>query len=118
MILDKGILSVFRREELALSGEMPKPRYTPIFMGWYGEISFETSPARPTEGREELRTDARVRILQDRRIKQDDLVVLAETEDFLGRGDAPAYRITRAYHGPDETGVTQITDLSLEVYVP
>lgn len=118
MILDSGICSIFRKEDAALSGEMPRPFYSLIGQGWFGELSFETSPARPTEGRQELKTDARIRILQNRAIRQHDIVVLAEVQDIQDAETAPVYRITRAYHGADESGATLISDLSLEVYEP
>ena len=119
MILDAGICSIFRKVDLALSGEMPRPGFELIGQSWYGELSFETSPARPTEGRQELKTDTRVRILQNRAIKQDDVVVLQDLAVFEDRAqDEPVYKITRAWHGPDETGATLISDLSLEVFRP
>lgn len=119
MILDTGICTVFRKVDMALSGEMPRPGYEPVSKGWYGELSFETSPARPTEGRQELKTDARVRILQDRTIKQNDVAVLRDLDAFADRDPSdPVYRITRAYHGRDENGAELITDLTLEVYRP
>ena len=119
MILDTGICSVFRRQETARPGEMPKPGYMLLYVGWYGELSFETSPARPTEGRKELKTDARIRILQCREIKQDDIAILRDIADFSQRRDGePVYKITRAYHGKDEKSGALITDLTLEVYRP
>lgn len=119
MILDTGICSVFRAMDMALSGEMPRKGYGLIGKSWYGELSFETSPASPTDGRQEFRTDARIRLLQNRSIRQDDVVILRDLPDWNSRGDAdPVYRITRAYHGADDAGTTLITDLTLEVYRP
>lgn len=119
MILDKGIATVFRRTETAEPGEMPKPCYKALARSWYGELSFETSPARQTEGRKELRTDLRVRILRCTAIKQDDVVVLRYLDRFDDRqpGDL-IYKINRAYHGRDDDNGEQITDLSLEVDRP
>ena len=119
MILDSGICSIFRKQDIALSGEMPRASYSLIGQSWYGELSFETSPARPTEGRQELKTDTRVRILQNRAIRQDDVVVLRDLTVFEDRAqNEPVYKITRAWHGPDENGATLISDLSLEVFRP
>lgn len=119
MILDNGICTVFRPQDLALSGEMPRPGYQQITQGWYGELSFETAPARPTEGRRELKTDNRIRILQCRAIKQNDVVVLRQLASFADRAaDDAVYRIVRAYHGTDDQTTDLITDLSLEVYQP
>lgn len=119
MILDSGICTVFRRQNIALSGEMPRPGFQLVGQSWFGELNFETSPNRPTEGRRELKTDARVRILQNREIKQDDVVVLRELPEYEQReADEPVYRITRAWHGTDESGTTPVSDLSLEVIRP
>lgn len=119
MILDSGIVSVFRRSDTAAAGEMPKASYTLLFRGWYGELNFETSPQRPTEGRTELRCDARIRVIQNRNIRQDDVAVLRDIGAWTERTAAdPAYKITRAYHGEDEDGAGLISDLSLEVYKP
>ena len=119
MILDAGICSIFRKYDMALSGEMPRPAYALFWKSWYGELSFETSPQWHTEGREELRTDARIRIQQNRDLKQHDIVVLRNIDRFDDRtAEDSVYRITRAYHGKDDDGPTLITDLSLEVYEP
>ena len=119
MILDAGICSIFRKVDLALSGEMPRPGFELIGQSWYGERSFETNPARPKDGRTELRTDARVRILQNRGVRQHDVVILRDIADFAARDvDETVYRITRAWHGQDDDGPTQVTDLTLEVFEP
>ena len=117
MILDSGVCTVFHPQDLALSGEMPRPGSQFLTAGWYGELSYETTPARPTEGRRELKIDNRIRILQCRAIKQDDVVVLRELASFSERdADDVVYRIARAFHGTDDQTAVPITDLSLEVY--
>ena len=111
MILDSGICTAFRRIDVSENGRMPKYAYNVLAKHWYGELQFETSPAYPTEGREEVSTDARIRILQDRRLNNHDVVVLANTnnvDDVL-----KAYEITRAYHGKDDESGELITDLTL-----
>ncbi len=119
MILDSGICTIFRKVDAAMSGEKPKAVYIVIGRSWYGEANFETSPARPTEGRRELRTDARIRVLQNRSIRQNDVVVLREMADWNdGTAGEPVYRVQRAWHGIDDDGPTPITDLSLEVTRP
>ena len=118
MILDSGICSVFREYDMSLSGEMPRPGYMLLWKSWYGELSFETSPSRPTEGREELRTDARIRVQQCRDIRQRDIVVLKDTDTIDPADGLPMYRVTRAYHGQDDHSPALISDLSLEVYKP
>lgn len=119
MILDSGVLSVFRKTDVSAPGEKPSPVYTLIGQSWYGELSFATSPSRPTEGRQELKMDARVRILQDRSIRQNDVAVLYALTEFNDHDPAlTVYRIIRCYHGQDDSGPTQITDLSLEIIQP
>ena len=119
MLLDAGVCTIFRMLDNSGAGDMPSKAYTPVFRSWYGELSFETSPSRPTEGREERKTDARIRVLQNRTLCQGDVVVLADLSEFVDLADGtPVYRITRAYHGQDDGGPTPITDLTLEVYEP
>lgn len=119
MILDKGICTVFRKTDGAANGSMPTPTYTPFWASWYGELNYETAPNWQTDGREELRADGRIRILQNRQIRQHDVVVLEHLEKFKDRtAGEPVYRIIRAYHGVDDDGPTQISDLTLEVVNP
>lgn len=111
MILDDGICTAFRKADVSEGGHMPKYEYSVIGKHWYKEIAFETAPTYPTEGREEISVDARIRILQDRRLNNHDVVVLANTNDV---GDVmKAYEITRAYHGKDDESGEMITDLTL-----
>lgn len=119
MILDSGVCSIFHPEDIALSGEMPRKQFGLIFQSWYGLLSFETSPAWPTQGRQEQKADLRIRVLQCLAIKQGDVVVLRELADFPRPADGETvYRITRAYHGQDDNSPTLISDLTLEVYKP
>ena len=121
MILDSGICTVFRESAQVIlnSGRMPIKAYTPIWASWYGELSFETTPAWQTDGRKELRTDKRIRVMQCSTIRQNDIVVLEHLESFGQRSsDAVIYRITRAWHGKDDDGPALISDLTLEVVKP
>lgn len=116
MILDSGICTVFRKTDVAEKGRMPTYRYDRIAAHWYGELEFATSATWPTEGREEVQTDARIRILQNRRLANHDVVVLANVQavdDVL-----TAYEITRAYHGRDDESGELITDLTLKRVKP
>lgn len=119
MILDKGICTVFRKIDVSGPGEKPAFTHTRIYQCWYGELAFETSAARPTDNRRELRTDARVRVLQNLGLKQNDVVVLraVDTFDQVEPADL-VYQITRAYHGQDDDGPTLISDLYLEEVRP
>lgn len=118
MILDDGICTVFHAADMSDAGEMPKPVYTPFWASWYGLLDYATSPARPTEGREELKVDERIRVMQCRDIKQNDIVVLDHLQSIEEAAGQVMYRVARAYHGTDGDDPTPITDLSLEVFVP
>ena len=113
MILDKGICTVYRTEDTAAAGAKPVYMETAYFQSWYGELNFETSPARPTDTRKEIRTDTRIRVLQNRAIKEHDRVRLS-----VDGANAPAYEIERAYHGRDDDNGEPITDLTLKKVVP
>lgn len=119
MILDTGICTVFRKTDISAPGEMPVWQYTPIWASWYGELNYETAPVWETEGRKEKRVDERIRILQYRLIRQNDIVVLEQLESFDERSeDSVVYQVIRAFHGIDDDGPTKISDLSLEVVLP
>ena len=119
MILDSGICTVFRKTDISEPGSMPTVSYVPFWASWYGELSYETSPAWPTEGRKEQKADGRIRILQNRQIAQNDVVVLEHLERFADRSQNQiVYRVVRAYHGQDDDGPTPISDLTLEVFQP
>lgn len=119
MILDRGICSIFRKVDTAEAGAMPRPGYILIYQSWYGEPSFETNSARPTDGRKELRTDARIRIMQNREIRQNDVCVLRDVCRFSQvKKSELVFRINRAFHGQDDDGPTLISDLSLEAMEP
>ena len=119
MILDKGMCTVFRPTDASEPGRMPVVTYAPLFCGWYGELSYSTSPAREKEGRTEHQIDGRIRILQCRSIRQNDVVLLEACDDYSKRSaGAVVYRIVRAWHGADEDSPDLISDLSLEVVQP
>lgn len=110
MILDSGICRIIARENAGEPGNMPRLADAGVrFEGYYGELSFETSPAWPTERRMERQTDARIRILQCRGIREDDVAALRAFRAEEER----RFRITRAYHGTDEENGQPITDLTL-----
>lgn len=116
MILDRGVCRVYRKTKTSGAGD--KPGYTDVLFheSYYGELNFETSPAHPTERREEILTAARIRILQNRNIANHDRVELVP---FDGTGDAEnvkRYEVGRAWHGDDGESGDAITDLSLEFY--
>jgi len=119
MILDTGICTVFRKTDTSAAGCMPTIGYTLIGSSWFGELSYETSPAWPTDGRKEQKADRRIRILQNRGIAQDDVVVPEQLTRMQDKSSGtPVYRIARAYHGLDDDGPTPISDLTLEVIEP
>jgi hypothetical protein len=113
MILDKGVCSIFRKTDSSGAGMMPAPSYSLMHQSWYGELSFETAPMYRTPKREDVKTDARIRVLQNRAIANHDVVVLKQCSTVID-GDV-VYEVNRAYHGNDDENGTSITDLSLEV---
>lgn len=119
MILDSGICTVFRPTDVSEPGRMPVKTYAPLTCGWYGELSFQSSPTRQAEGRKEQQIDGKIRILQCREIKQNDVVILEACDDFTRRSEgAVVYQVVRVYHGMDDDGPDPISDLSLEVIRP
>lgn len=113
MILDRGLCRIYRQKSITEPGGKPKSTEEMIFESYYGELNFETSPARPTEKREETQTAARIRILQNREIRKQDV---AELIPFDGtEAKTVKYRIARAWHGADDESGEMISDLTLEV---
>lgn len=114
MILDAGIATIFKAVNAAEPGNKPDMQYVPFHLSAYGELNFSTESRYPTEGREEVRTDARIRILQNRMINNLCRVELTPggSEDIL------LYRVTRAYHGRDDDAGELITDLNMEAITP
>lgn len=113
MILDKGIATVYRKRNTAAPGAKPTFTDEQFFQSWYGELGFETSSFFQTEKREEVKTDARVRVLQNREIKEHDRVTLEPLN-----GAPRAYEVTRAAHYADRESGEMITDLNLEEVSP
>ena len=114
MILDKGLCRVYRKTRVSEAGEKPRFEDLLIHESYYGELQFETSESHPTARREETRTAARVRILQNRGITNHDR---AELQPFDGTaGDTlTRYEVTRAYHGEDDESGEAISDLTLQI---
>lgn len=111
VILDSGILTVFEKQDVSGRGEMPRYEYVPKAQGYYGELDFASGGVWTTQGREDLQIDARVRILQDRRITALDVVALEDVQDVNG---VQLYEIERIYHGRDEESGEKISDISLK----
>ena len=119
MILDKGICTVFRKEDTSSAGDMPSWGYTRIGGSWYGELSFSSRPVWQTEGRKELKVENKIRILQDRQIRENDIVVLEDLTAWANKSSgAVVYDIVKVWHGIDDDGPTPVTDLTLEVVSP
>lgn len=117
MILDDGICSIFEVRDVSQPGEMPKRGYELKEHAWYGILDFSSVASWPTEGREEVRVDERIRILQNRHINNRCVVVLREvdavTDDMVK--NEQVLEVVRAYHGHDDDNGERITDLYLEV---
>lgn len=116
MILDKGICSIFRKYDAAEGASMPVWAYELIHQSWYGELDFATAEIRPTEYREEIKADARIRIHQNRSINNHFVVVL--DKDAVMDEGKERYEVTRAFHGTDQDSGEPITDLTLERVTP
>ena len=113
MILDRGICRIYRKTSTTPAGGKPTSSLSLFHESYYGELAFETSPARPSEKREETQTATRVRILQNRGITNQDVAELTPFDGTMAK--SVKYRIRRAYHGVDDQSGEQITDLTLEV---
>lgn len=114
MILDSGIAIIYRVANIADPGEMPIEGTAEVYRSYFGELDFETSPARPTPNRKETETALRIRIIQNRKIRNEMRVSLI-TEDGQ---TPPIYEITRAFHGTDDESGESITDLNLREVSP
>ena len=113
MILDRGVCKIYRKTSTTPAGGKPTATVAVIHESYYAELNFETAPARPTERREDTKTATRVRILQNRGIRNEDV---AELTPFDGTGAKTVkYRIARAWHGDDSESGEPISDLTLEV---
>ena len=113
MILDCGTCKIYRKTSTTPAGGKKTHTLEEIHESYYGELSFETAPSRPTEGREETRTAARIRVLQCRGIRNDDVAELSPFDGTAAK--TKKYRITRAWHGDDQDSGEPISDLTLEV---
>ena len=119
MILDKGICTIFRKSDTSMPGYMPTVGYTKIGQSWYGKLNYETSPVWQTEGRKEQKTVGKIRILQNCEIAENDVVILEQLDSYAEKSaNAKVFRISRAYHGKDDDGPDDISDLTLEVVQP
>lgn len=107
MILDSGICTVYEVKNVAPPGGMPRMALVQKHQSWYGELNFETAPANAAM-QEVVETSARIRVLQNRDITNNNVVILA---------DGKQYEVTRAYHGVDEESGEPITDLTLKKVV-
>jgi hypothetical protein len=84
-------------------GGMPAETLKKIKDAWYGELNFEAG-AFISGMQEHVEVNARIRLTQDRRISNHNIVTLA---------DGHQYRVVRAYHGVDKKG-QKVSDLSLQ----
>lgn len=112
MILDDGICTIFEMVDKARPGGMPDLQPELKTMAWFAYLDFATAEAWPTQNREEVEVTARIRILQDRSITNQNVVVLEETST-LQKG-MRRLEVVRAYHGHDDENGQPITDLTLK----
>lgn len=110
MRLDSGVCTVFAKQDVSEIGEMPRYDYALKTQSYYAEIDFSTDGNWTTQGREDVVIDARIRIIQDRTITQNDVVMLEDAKEIDLRKH---YAVERAFHGIDEESGIKISDLSL-----
>lgn len=111
MILDDGICTVFSEVDVSRPGGMPAMQLMEKTQSWFGYLDFATVQAWPTDNREEIQADARIRVDQDRKITNKDVVILQECH--LIEDDMERFEVIRAYHGHDDDNGQPITDLTL-----
>ena len=98
MILDAGILTIYRRT----NAKTPRGARQEMGKSWYGELEYASSPYG--QERINFQEERRVRIHQDRRITG---LCVVELED------GSVYEVARAFHGVDEESGERISDLTL-----
>lgn len=111
MILDDGIATIFDMRDVSGAGDMPEMTGSQRAQSYYKTLSFETSPATPTERRIERRTDERIRILRCE-VREEDEVELVDFRRLPGV--VRRMRVIRAFHGIDDESGDEISDLTLE----
>jgi hypothetical protein len=111
VILDRGFCTIYEVSNAAEPGNLPEEILAMKYQSWYGELNFETSPAKMA-AHEGVMASERIRIIQNRSINNHDVAVLSD--QLPPPEDAPRYNIVRAYHGIDEENGQPITDLTLE----
>lgn len=116
MLLKDGMITLLRKTDVSDPGSMPRYEDRSYSQSYYAELHFETRPVYPTEGREERRIDARVRMRQCRDIREDDEAALCSFHPGALAGKR--YKVVRAYHGEDSESGMLISDLSLEEVSP
>lgn len=116
MILDDGVLTVFEKRNMALSGYMPQFEYIPVYKSWYKRLSYSTLPRYLLEQREYSQVSLKVRVLRSERITNHAVVVLRDAGKISP--DDTQYEVIRAFHGDDPDAADPITDIDLEVIQP
>lgn len=104
MILDAGVCSIYTVVNTADSGEKPVDALVLKGKAWYGILNYGTDSEYVTSERQDVVVDAKIRILQDRRVNVLDVVTLA---------NGKRHDVLRVYHGTDDDSGEPISDLSL-----
>lgn len=114
MILDSGILTIYRTIDTAEPGGMPRQTLQALYRGWYGLRAWGSRRRDPTGARPDRQIDCRVRILRLNDLREGDLVILS---DVAATGVlTPAYRVEEFYQAADEESGELISDLYLQRY--
>ncbi len=113
MLLDNGIASVFREVNTAGVGFKPRYAYQRWHQGYYGLLSYETTPARPTDEQEIAETSLRIRMWRVNGLSNNDMIILGDVESAeKAPENLKRYAVTRVYQGEDEAG-QEISDITL-----
>lgn len=102
MLLDAGICIIYRSENAAPSGDMPKEAWAERSQHWYGELTVGVTRYRAAL-KDNERADLLLRIWRDRDIRTTDRCMV----------DGALYKINQVQHRTDEDGLL-VTDLELE----
>lgn len=109
MILDAGIATILRRENISGTGDMPKKQEKEVYRSFFGERTVGISrfySARHTNDR----IDLLIRVIQPPvsvKIHADDVCFLSK--------DNMRYRIVQVQYMHDEDAGQDVCDLSLEL---
>lgn len=116
MLLDNGIMTVYRQENVSQPGDMPQYAWSPVWQSYYGEKTVGVNRYYIAMAHDD-QTDMLIEVQRNRNISTATDKVGIDRQ-YLGLpavdGDNNIYfRITQVQHMDDEDGLP-MTDLALE----